>query len=454
MDIIIVGCGKVGRNLAEQLSAEEGINLVLIDTNAEKINTMCEETDAMGIIGNGTSIHILREAGIETADILIAITASDEVNLLCCLIAQQAGKPGHCHTIARVRNPIYNDEIKFIKERLGISMIINPELAAAQEISRLLSLPFAINIDIFAKGKVELLQFRLKPEFGLGGLSIIQMSEKLKCDILVCAVERDDQITIPNGSFVLQDNDLLSIVASPQNAITFFQKIGMKTNKVRSTLLLGGGTTTFYLAKELMEMGISVKIVEKDLHRCEQLSELLPNAIVIHGNATDKRLLLEEGLRMTESVVTLTNLDEENIFLGLYAKTQTNAKIIARVERLSYDEIIDNLDIGSVVYPKFLTSDFISQYVRSLKNSLGSNIETLYHILDNRAEALEFHVHETPFSGTPLAKLNLKDNLLLCCISRSGRIFIPRGQDCIESGDSVVVVTTIKGLNDIRDIVK
>lgn len=451
MQIIIVGCGKVGRTLAEQLNEEEDIDLTLIDTSEEIINSLSDEIDALGLVGNGASINILLEAGVNHADILIAVTDSDEMNLLCCLIAQKAG---HCHTIARVRNPLYSKEITFIKERLGISMIINPEFAAAQEISRLLRFPSAIKIDTFSKGRVELLKFRLRPEFGLNGLSIIQMIERLKCDILVCAVEREDEVTIPNGSFVLRDNDLLSIIASPHVASTFFRKIGLKTNQVKNTLMVGGGTVSYYLASQLSSMNIDVKIIESDRKRCEELSELLPHATIINGDGTDRKLLLEEGLSYAESFVTLTNLDEENIFLALFAKTASQAKLIAKVNRLSYNDIIDTLDIGSVIYPKYITADYILQYVRAMRNSIGSNVETLYHILDNQAEALEFAIHDSPVVGIPLAELPLKKNLLLCCINRNGRIWIPRGNDTIEVGDTVILVTTEKGLNDIRDILK
>lgn len=333
-------------------------------------------------------------------------------------------------------------------------MIINPEAAASNEISKLLRFPSAIKIDTFAKGRVELLKFKLRPESGLDGMSIIQMIDKLRCDILVCAVERDDNITIPNGSFILRNNDSLSIIASPSTASVFFKKIGLKTNQVKNALLVGGGTISYYLAKQLQEMNIRIKIIDNNRNRCEQLSELLPNATIINGDGTDRRLLLEEGLTHAESFVALTNLDEENIFLALFAKTASKAKVVAKVNRLSYNDIIDSLDIGSVIYPKYITADYILQYVRAMRNSIGSNVETLYHILDNRAEALEFAIHDSPVVGIPLAELPLKKNLLVSCINRNGRIWIPRGNDTIEIGDTVIIVTTEKGLNDIQDILK
>ena len=451
MEIIIVGCGKVGRTLAEQLSNEKH-NIVIVDLNEKKIQDTAEDMDIMALHGNASSINTLMEAGIETADLLIAVTGSDELNLLCCLIAK---KVSACHTIARVRNPVYSKEIGFIKRSLGLSMIINPEHAAAIEISRILRFPSAIKIDTFAKGRVELMKFKIKPEFKLNNRSVMEFGERYKNLILIGAVERGDQVSIPSGSFVLKDNDIVSVIASPVNSALFFNKIGIHTHQVKSTMIVGGGTLSYYLAKILLTMNIRVLIVESNEARCEHLSELLPGATIIHGDGTDKNLLLEEGLTRVESFVTLTNLDEENILLALFAKKITNAKLVSKVNRIAFDDIIEGLYIGSVVYPKYITADYILQYVRAMQNSIGSNVETLYQILDNKAEALEFSIRDDcPFLNTPLADLNIRENLLVACINRNGKILIPRGQDSIQSGDTVIIVTTIKGLNDIRDILK
>lgn len=451
MQIIIVGCGKVGLTLAEQLTSE-GHNLVLIDLDSEKIQEAVENFDVMGIVGNGSSFNVLSEADVDHTDLLIAVTGSDELNLLCCLIAK---KTGHCQTIARVRNPLYNKELAFIKEQLGISMIINPELAAATEISRILRFPSANKIDRFAKGKVEMVKFRLRPEFKLDGFRVKDIISKLKFDVLVCAVERCEDVYIPNGEFILRDNDIISIMATPQNSMGLFKRIGVKTNQVRSCMIVGGGTIGYYLAQRLCEMHINVRLIEANKERCEELTELLPEATIIHGDGTDKQLLTEEGLAQTESFVSLTNLDEENLFLALYAKKHSNAKLIAKVNRITFDDIIDELNIDSIIYPKYLTADYITQYVRAMQNSIGSNVETLYHILNNRAEALEFIVREeSKVTNIPLYELNTRDNLLICCILRKGEIRIPRGHDSIQVGDTVIVVTTAKALNDIRDIVK
>ena len=334
-------------------------------------------------------------------------------------------------------------------------MIINPEYSAAMEISRLLRFPSAIKLDTFAKGRVELMKFKILPEFRLDGLSVMEIVDNLKCNVLICGVERDSEVFIPSGNFVLKDYDFISIIASPANSAKFFKKIGVTTNQVKNAMIVGGGTLGYYLAALLDELKIHVRMVESNVSRCEELSELLPRITVICGDGTDKKLLLEEGLTQTEAFVTLTNMDEENILLSLFAKKNSHAKLITKVNRIAFDDIIDGLDLGSVIYPKYITADYILRYVRAMENSLSSNVETLYHILDGQAEALEFAVKESSsITNTPLSDLNLKDNLLIACINRNGNIQIPRGQDTIQVGDTVVVVTSIPGLRDLKDILK
>ncbi|MFR1114078.1 MAG: Trk system potassium transporter TrkA [Blautia sp.] len=338
---------------------------------------------------------------------------------------------------------------------MGISMIINPELATAREISKLLRFPSAIQIDTFAKGRAELLKFKLRPEFGLNGLRIQDLSDKLNCDILVCGIERGNEVSIPNGNFTLQDNDSVSIMGTPQNTAKFFSKIGVNSHQVKDTLIIGGGKITYYLAHQLLSMGIRVKIIENDKERCSQLSENLPKAHIICGDGTDETLLLSEGIHNAQSVVSLTGFDEENLLISLFAMKHSQAKVVSKVNRITFNDIIDELDIGSVVYPKYLTSNSILKYVRATQNAQGSNVETLYKVLNKRAEALEFCIREnSPVVGVSLMELDLKDNLLLCCINRKGKIIIPRGQDYIQVGDTVMVVTTRTGLRDIRDIIK
>jgi trk system potassium uptake protein TrkA len=451
MEIIIIGCGKVGRTLA-QLLVNESHNVVMVDSSPARLNNLPDDIDAIKLLGNGASIQTQEEAGVRTADILIAVTGQDEVNLLCCLIARRAG---HCHTIARVRNPIYNNEIGFIKEQMGISMIINPELAAAREISRVLRFPSAMEIESFVGGRVELLKFKLLPEFNLDGVSVMDIDNRLKNNVLICGVEREDSVTIPGGNFVLRNGDKVSILATPANSQRFFKGIGLKTHQVKNCIIVGGGTIALYLAKVLASMKIDVKLIEKDEARCEYLNEHLEGIRIIHGDGTDRDLLTEEGLDRAESLVTLTNVDEENVILSLYAKENSRAKLVTKINQIDFRSLLSRLDIGSTIYPKYITADYILQYVRALKSGIGSNVERLYHILDNKAEALEFVVREkSEVTDKPLMELHLKKNLLIGSISRDGEIRLPRGQDWIQVGDTVVVVTTQTGLNDIRDILR
>lgn len=449
MQIIIVGCGNVGVTLTAHLSSE-GHDITVIDSNGKKVQQVASKYDVKGVVGNGASYLTLMEAGIEKADLMIAVTGLDEQNLLSCLFARKAGI---CHTIARVRNPEYIKEIDYIKEELGLSMTINPEYAAATEIARLLRFPSAIEIDTFAKGKIELLKFKMGSDSKICGLQLKKINSVIKCDVLVCAVERGSEVIIPDGNFVLEAGDVVSIVASPANAARFFKQIGIETNQVKDAVLVGGGAVSYYLAKQLCDMGISVVILEKDQHRCEELSELLPKARIINGDEIDRDLLLEMGLRETEAFAALTGIDEENIMLSLFAKRHSRAKIITKVNRISFDEIVDNMELGSVIYPKFITSEYIIQYVRAMQNSIGSNVETMYKLIGDRVEALEFSIREdSPVVGIPLQALNLKPNLLICSINHKGKVITPRGQDMMQVGDTVVVVTTNVGLKDVKDI--
>ncbi len=451
MQVIIVGCGNVGGTLIEQL-AQEGHSISVIDIAENKVFRASNAYDVLGIVGNGASFNVQLEAGIEKADLLIAVTGQDELNLLCCLIAK---KTGGCKTIARVRNPQYSKEIQFIKETLGLSMIINPEYAAAMEIARIVKFPAAIEINTFAKGKVELMKFKVKAGNILCDLQLKDISAKHNRDVLVCVVERGEEVMIPYGDFRIKENDILSVVSSPKNAMDFFKKIRLDTNKARNVMIIGGGRTMFYLANYLLAIGIRVKIIEKDKRRCDELAALLPKAIIICGDGTDRDLLMEEGIMNTEAFIAWTAFDEENIMLTLFGRKISDAKMITKVHHFAYDDIIDELDLGSVLYPQFITSESIIQYVRAMQNSMGSNVERLYRLCDNRAEALEFVVREeSPVIGIPIQDLRLKRNLLICSIQHKGKIITPGGQDRISFGDTVVVVTTNHGLDDIRDILE
>ena len=450
MKIILVGGGKVGTALARQLS-EEGHNVTVIDTNKPRVEHISEAYDVMGIVGNGASISTLYEAGIEEADVFIAITGSDELNLLCCMFAKKAG---HCHTIARVRNPSYSHELEFIKKQTGISAIVNPEMAAAMEISHLLRFPGASKIDTFADGRVRLIKCALTEAQGMDGMAIRDILSRLGSDVLVCAVERGADVLIPNGDFVLRNGDQVTFLATQERARDFFQKINLPVRPVKNALIVGGGAIAFYLSQELLENKVRVRIVERDPARCMQLAEELPEAQILNEDGSNRDFLLSEGLGSAEAFVALTNIDEENVLLTLFAKKHSKGKLVTKINRLEFDDIISGLELGSIVYPKYMTCDYIVQYVRALQNEAGSNVKTLYRILDDRVEALEFTVHEeSKATGVPLSRLRLKQNLLLCCIMRGEQILIPRGGDEIQVGDNVIVVTLEHGLHDLRDIV-
>ena len=452
MKIIIVGCGKVGTTLAEQLNRENH-DITLIDTNEEAIQNISDSADVMGVTGNGAVYQVQMEAGIQDADLLIATTNSDELNMLCCLIAKKAG---NCHTIARIRNPEYSSEIRYIREELNLSLAINPELAAAREIARLLRFPSAIKIEPFAKGRIELLKFLIPEHSLLNDMRVMDVVNCLKSNVLICVVERGNDVVIPDGNFVMKKGDKISFIASHQGSADFFKKAGVDNNIVKSAMFVGGGKLTHYLCRLLEDTKIKIKIIERDEERCRQLSELLPKAMIIHGDGTDEQLLLEEGIRQTEAFASLTGFDEENIMLSLYASSQSKAKLITKVNKIAFENVINSLNLGSLIQPKMLTAEIILQYVRAMQNSMGSsNIETLYKIAADKAEALEFRVKEgSPVLGIPLEKLKLIDNLLVACINRGGTIITPRGKDTVEAGDTVIVVTTHTGLNDLTDILR
>lgn len=451
LKIIIVGCGKVGANLVDQLS-KEGHDITVIDKKAEKIQDITNTYDVMGLVGNGASYSTQMEAGIEETDLIIAVTDSDELNLLCCTVAKRVGK---CAAIARVRTPDYSEETGYLREKLGLALIINPELEAAREVARILYLPTALEVNSFAHGQAELVKFKVPDGNLLNGLSLAYLGKNITNDILICAVERNGEVYMPNGDFVLQSGDVVSFVSERHIARDFLKQIGLATRQVKDTMIIGASKAAYYLAKELLNMGISVKIIEKEKENCESLSVKLPKAIIINGDGTDPDILKEEGIETVQSFIPLTGIDEENIMLTLYAKQVSKAKVVTKINRVNYKQVINNLDLGSLVYPKYITSEAIIAYVRAKKNSMGSNIETLYHMFDSRVEAIEFIVEEnSKVSGVPIKDLKLKKDVLISFINHNGRIIIPTGNDEIEDGDTVMIVTKNTGFTDIDDIVR
>jgi len=449
MKVVIVGCGKVGYALATQLS-EEKHEIAIIDTDTEALQNAVNVLDIQAIYGNGTSYKTHLEAGIRDADLLITVTDKDELNLLSCLIAKKAG---NCQTIARVRNPHYYEEINFIKEELGLSMAINPERIAAFEIARLISFPSALEVDTFVKGRVNLISLPIAENSILDGMSLIEFSKSISRNVLICIVRRGDEAIIPYGSFVLKAGDNISCILKFKDSFDFFHKVGVNTRPIKNVIICGGGTIAYYLSIELVKARIGVKIIEHDEKRCMELSELIPEAIVINGDTTDKRILLEEGIELADAVVTLTNIDEENIMLSMYTHHISKAKCITKINKIEFEEVIEALPIGSVIAPKNITAEYILRYARTMQNSKGSNVETLYKLEGNRVEALEFTIKDSSkVTGVPLESLNLKKNLLIASISRNRQIITPSGKDTIEKGDSVIVITTNKGLGSIDDV--
>ncbi|MCM1579685.1 MAG: Trk system potassium transporter TrkA [Ruminococcus sp.] len=451
MDIIVVGCGKVGQTLAVQLN-NDGNNITVIDLNPDKVSEVTDRHDIMGVVGNGAIHTVQQEAGIQHADLLIAVTGSDELNLLCCLIAKMAG---NCQTIARVRSPQYSSEAQYLKDELGLAMIINPEFASAAEIARILRFPSAIKIDTFARGRVELLKFRLPEDSPIVGMSVKDVMIKLKSDVLICTIERDGEAYIANGDSVFRERDIISLVAAPKKATDFFSKIKYKTRSVRDVMIVGGGEITHYLADILLKSDIAVKVIEKDKDKCEEMCASLPGVTVIHGDAVDQGVLMEEGLENAGAFVALTNLDEENILLSLFAKNKNKGKLIAKINRIEFDDVVSQLDLDTVIYPRHLTSESIIRYVRAMKNTIGSNVETLYIVIKDKVEASEFIVRENcAVTGVPLGQLKFKKNVLVAAILRDKKVIIPHGGDVIQPGDAVVIVSEIMALHDITDVLR
>ena len=449
LSIIIVGCGKVGETLVEQLT-REGHDITIIDKDAARVEALAGTYDVMGLVGNGASYSVQVEAGIEKTDLFIAVTESDELNLLCCTVAKRVAG---CAAIARVRDPAYSRESSYLQEKLGLAMIINPELEYAREAARILALPTVLDVSSFAHGQADLIRFKVPAGNVLDGMMLYDLSRRLECSVLLCAIERAGEVFIPAGNHQIQCGDIVSVVGTGRVTRQFLARIGFSTDQVRSAMIIGGGKASYYLAQQLLPMGIGVKIIERDRARCEELSQLLPKAIVINGDGTDVELLKEEGLERAESFVPLTGIDEENVMLTLHARQVSGAKVITKINRIGFRDVISQLDLGSVIYPRYLTCEAIIAYVRAKRNSMNSNVETLYHLFDSRVEAIEFRVNErSEVTGRMLKDLSLKSGLLIAFINRNGEILIPAGSDTIEVGDTVMLVTTHTGFNDIRDI--
>ena len=453
MRIVIIGAGKVGWALTKQLSAKHEVTV--IDQNASLIDHIVNTYDVIGVCGNGASYEVQKEAAVDKAELLIATASSDEINILACLVAKKLGVN---HTIARVRNPEYEAQLRFMREEMGLSMAINPEQAAAHEIARVLRFPAAMKVESFSKGRLELLEYRLPENSALDGMQLMDLDSNAHVRVLICAVSRKNETIIPRGDFVLRSGDKVYLTAPPEQLAQFFQHLGLFRKKASSVMIVGASKIGYYLAEELLDMGMSVKIIDQNEQRCVEMSERLPGALVIVGDGTDSELLREEGLEQTDAFVAITGIDEANILMAMSAAKQcSDCKVIAKINRKSLVDLVsDGNMIDSVVSAASVTTDLIMQYVRAMVSASGARIKTLHHLVDGAVEALEFGITEDgPHVGVPLKDLRLKNGILLAGIVRAnGEIIIPSGNDALQLQDDVIVVTTDTNLQDIRDILR
>lgn len=450
MKIVIVGDGKVGFALTEQLS-REGHDVVVIDNNKKVLSDSTERLDVISVLGNGASLKTQREARVGESDLLIAATASDEINLLCCIVAK---KLGCARTIARVRNPEYGEQLRFLRDELGLSMTINPERTAAMEIYRMLRFPSFLKRETFAKGRAQIVEVLLRQDFPFFGRPLAHLSELSRIGALICAVKRGNEVYIPDGRFRLQPGDKIYATAPTQNQTGLINMLGVDVGQIRHVMIVGGSNIAFYLAEQLLASGIEVNIIEQKPERCTVLADQLPKAVVINADGSSQQVLRAEGISECDALVTLTNIDEENIIISMYGAHMGVPKVITKINRVEYIDVFRDRGLDSVVSPKLLTADTIVRYVRSMYNAEPEAMLALYRLADGMAEAMEFiATSHTANLGCTLREITLKPNILIACIVRDGEVIIPRGDDRILEDDSVFVVATaqhkIAELNDI-----
>lgn len=449
MHIIIVGLGKLGMTMTKQL-VNEGHSITVVDINSEKLTKTVDIYDVMGVCGNGATCETLEEAGASKAKLIIAATASDELNILCCLIANRMGTE---NTIARVRNPDYAAQMQFLRNELGISMIVNPEYETANEISRIIRFPSAANLDSFARGKIEIARIRIHSDNMLCDMPLYELRKKCKAKVIVCAVQREDDVYIPSGDFVIRCDDTISITGTRSELSHFMKQTGVYKQKVKNVMIIGGGKIAYYLAKQLSDTGRNIKLIEQDLDKCYQLSDILPDVTVVHGDGTDQDLLDEQGLEYQDALISLTGIDEENIIVSMFAESKGINKVITKVNRHSYS-ILNDIGLETVVSPQIVAGNLVTRYVRALHNSAGnSQIQTLYKLVGGKVEAVEFIVPENAgYENIPFKDLNFLPNLIIGCIIRNGKIIFPDGNEVMKANDSIIVVTAGRIIEDLHDI--
>ena len=450
MRIVVIGDGKIGFTVTQAL-VREGHDLVVIDNQSEALKRTEDSLDVQVLEGNGASVSIQKQAGVTEADLMIAVTEADETNLLCCMIARQLG----CrNTIARIRSPEYNEDVYLLKEGLGLSMVVNPERSTAKQISSLLQYPSFLKREKFAKGRAEIVEMSVREGGKLDGMLLSELYKSLRVHVLVCAVERENNVYIPDGRFVLKAGDHIYVTAATTDLLSLLKSTGYETPRIRSVLMIGGSRIAVYLSNFLAQTGVNVKIIEVDLDRCNALSETLPKAEVIHADGTSFSVLRQEGIEEMDAVIALTNIDEQNIITAMYANRIQVPKVVCKVNRTEYASILAEDIRECVITPRILTSNDILRYVRAMENRPGEGVITLHRLVGERVEALEFAVNpSTWYTDTPLKAIPIKDDLRIAIITRNGNTIVPSGDDCLKVGDSCVIVTTSAGefdtLNDI-----
>ena len=454
MRIVVVGAGKVGRVLTEQLAAEKH-DIVVIDQDTDLIESLVNIYDVRGVVGNGGCYDVQKDAFEDGADLLIATTSSDETNILACLVAKKLGTP---HTIARIRNPEYEKQLHFMREELGLSMVVNPEKATAREIARVLRFPSAIKREQFCRQRFELVEYRVNEGNPLEGLQLSDLYRNIRVKILICAVARGQQTIIPTGATVLQKGDKIYLTASARELESFFRKLNIFKARANNIMIVGASRIAYYLVKELQDIQKRMTVIDSNAACCQAMSEKFPGVLVIHGDGADSELLSEERISEMDAFVPLTGLDGTNIILAMYASQFPNCKVVAKINRPSFADLANQKGlVDSVVSTAAVTSETIARYVRAMQNSFDSdNIKTLHRLVGGRVEALEFNVGPgLPFIGVPLKDLNLREGMLVAGIVRqNGAPVIPSGADALQEGDDVVIVTTDTTLHALRDIVK
>lgn len=452
MKILVVGCGKIGTTIVASLSAE-GHDVTAIDRDPAVLEEITNTYDVMGVCGNGADHDVLREADAAHAELFVAVTDSDDNNMLSCFLARKMGAQ---HTIARVRSPEYNDSsLNFMKQHLGLSMAINPDLMAAKELLNILKFPSAVKVETFSHRNFEMIEFRLRDNSVLDGVRLMDMRAKFDANFLVCVVQRGEEVYIPDGQFTLHGGDKVVLTATPVELQKLLRELGILQKKSRNVMILGGSRTSYYLARLLETGGSRVTLIEKDAAAAQELSGLLPKTMIIHGDGTQQDLLLEEDLVSQDALVALTGMDEENILMSIFAASRNVPKVIAKINRDEMATLAENLGLDTIVSPRKIVSDVLVRYARALQNSMGSRMETLYQLMDGKAEALEFLVNDEPaIVGIPLKDLKLKPGTLIAGIVRDRKILIPGGLDAIEEGDRVIVLGTNRRINELSDILK